>query len=145
MNLNQFSAEMERIRKELQGGIRKAEQRSVREAHRSFVARSSGQTTTKQLRMAGHPFATRAPQAAYDPTIINDQGGPFRNDWVSGGPAINGAGTMQSSVINVDPKSVFMFGTDNMVKRGIDDAVAAEIEPKRLQYHSDAIDAALNS
>lgn len=141
----QFSANMERIRKALVANIRAAEERSLREASRAFVKRSSGTASTSQLRKLGHPFAARAPQSSPDPSVVNDQGGPFRESWVQGGPTINGAGTMQSSVINVDPKSVYMFGTKTMVKRGIDDAVAADIEPRRLQYHSDAVDAALKA
>lgn len=146
MNLNEFSDTMGRIERALRENIRQAEARSVKEAKQAFVKRSSGMLTTKQLRQMGHPFASRAPQpGAADPDIVNDQGGPFRDDWTAFPPTVNGAGTMQSSVVNLDPKSRFMFGTNRMIKRGIDDAVAAEIEPKREGYHAQAIEDALNA
>jgi hypothetical protein len=146
MNLNEFSDTMGRMERALRQNIRQAEARSVKEAKQAFVKRSSGMLSTKQLRQMGHPFATRAPQpGAADPTVINDQGGPFKQDWTAFPPTTNGAGTMQSSVINLDPKAPLMFGTARMIKRGIDDAVADEIEPKRLQYHSQAIDDALDA
>jgi len=146
MNLNEFSKTVGSIERALRQNIRAAEERSVREAHRAFVRRSSGTLSTKRLRQMGHPYAARAPQpGTADPTIINEQTGVFKRDWTAFPPTVNGAGTMQSSVINLDPKSAYMFGTTRMIKRGIDDAVADEIEPKREQYHSQAIDDALNA
>jgi hypothetical protein len=118
-----------------------AESQSVKEAQRQAIVFSSGTITTATLRAAGHPFAVRAPNSAYNPSLINTQGGLFAASWRGIAPVVS-PGNIVSSVVNIDPKSIFMMGTRLMVKRPIGDKVKNAVQPRRLARIRKAVQSA---
>ena len=124
-----------------------ADKRTTKDGVDIAIQLSSGPNTLAMLRRAGHPYARRAPNPAYDPSQVNDQGGPFARSWRSavlwGRPAI----------FNVDPIARYLeqkgatqttyfddgrpilppvwSGRSKMVPRPIDEAIVTRLGPIR--------------
>lgn len=107
-----------------------AENASADEALKLFTKLSSGGISTKRLRLMGHPYARRAPQSL-DPSVINAQSGKFRDSWKKTSARMMGR-DLSTSVVNTDKTAKYMLGTNRMIARPIDQAVAAMMRPRRL-------------
>jgi len=108
-----------------------AETEMVKAAKEAAVRLSSGQYSAAQLRAAGHPYARRAPNAAYDAAIINAQTGRFRSAFAPILPVLSG-GTVRSAVINNSPEARYMTGTRSMIARPIAARTQQTVQPARL-------------
>ena len=99
-----------------------AERENIKDGAAALVAASSGTYTEEDLYKAGHPYSRRAPQVAYDPSIINAQTGEFRDGWKAQEPEATTESDMVQVVTkcpNFDPKAQFMRGTPLMVRRPV--------------------------
>lgn len=92
----------DQVKKEIRAKRVDADKRTAADGVNIAIRLSGGQNSLSALRKAGHPYARRAPNPSYDPSIINDQGGPFARSWKStmlwGCPAI----------MNTDPIAKFL-------------------------------------
>ena len=144
MNLTQFESYLRNLAPRVMEECAKSDARVIQEAMRLAVTYSSGPYKQAELTAAGHPYSRRAPNASYDPTIINAQSGVFRASWVV--PAQeHTAGGILTRCINTDPKAAYMLGTDRMVPRRIDTRVLTEIMPRREAGLRDAVKRALKA
>lgn len=144
MRAAQFTAAMKRKRDAILREILSAENQTINETQAMFVRASSGTISTKTLRLMGHPYAKRDPQTPLNPAVINKQSGAFKRDWRKARARMAG-GVIRGSVVNVDPKAVYMLGTTKMVQRPIDVAVANTMKPRRLSLLRNALARALRA
>ena len=107
-------------------------------AKASAVLLSSGPHSTAHLRAAGHPYARRAPNAAYDAAIINVQTGSFRSAWQTAPPS-GSSSRIVCGVVNRDKAARYMTGTAKMIERPIQVAVQTRVMPARIKRISTAI------
>ena len=108
------------------------EQVTTQAAKVAAVLLSSGPHSTAHLRAAGHPYARRAPNAAYDAAIINVQTGSFRSAWQTAAPT-GGSAKITCGLVNRDKAARYMTGTATMIERPIQLAVQARVRLPRLQ------------
>ena len=108
-----------------------AEKGTLKEAKADAVKLSSGPHSTAQLRAAGHPYARRAPNAAYDAAIINVQSGRFRAAWKTIAPAA-GLGGIVSRLVNGSPEAKYMSGTKTTIARAVGQRIASDVQPARI-------------
>lgn len=144
MSPKDFAAAMQRKKAAITKETIAAEKQTVNETQDLFRQMSSGTIKTKQLRMMGHPYARRDPQIPVDPSIINLQSGIFEKSWQKSLPKFVGT-ILKSSVVNIDPKAVFMLGTHPMIERPIDVVVALKMQPRRLALLRNALQRGLNA
>lgn len=107
-----------------------AEAVTVKEAAAAAIRQSSGTSSTKALRQAGHPFAVRAPNPAFDPAVINSQSGSFRAAWIPVQPSLSGS-KIVCGVVNRDRAAKYLSGTRTMIPRTVGDAVRASVASAR--------------
>jgi len=91
---------------------------TAQRAKTAAILYSSGGITSGMLTKVGHPFAVRAPNSAFNPAVINDQGGLFRQSWTVLPVGVTSA-AITARVVNTDKAAVFMLGTSKMVARPI--------------------------
>lgn len=115
-----------------------SERQTVKDAKRQAIIFSNGGISTAALRKAGHPFSRRAPNSAYDPGLINSQGGIFKSSFVISAPVVTSSGIV-SHVVNVDPKSAFLAGTKTMIARPLAAKVQAAVQPARVKRAQEAV------
>ena len=103
-------------------------------------ALSSGDTSLAQLATEDHPYAKRHAEPTRPPWLINDQGGPFKQDWqFRAGTQPTDAQMGEVVIENTDPIAIFLEdGTRTMVKRPIKDVIPQLLEPYRNQYIAEA-------
>lgn len=96
---------------------------TAKEARQELVDKSSGTLSLETLRRMGHPFARRKPQPALaDPTVINDQGGGFREAWEALPVETSETGATVR-IVNRHEDAQWMQGTARMIPRRIVAAV----------------------
>ena len=140
----QFAVKMGQIGNALQSQVLAAECQNLQNADRAAVRLSSGPHSTAQLRAAGHPYARRRPNPAYDAAILNIQGGGFVRDWRTDGPR-RGTGGIVSRLTNSNKVVKYLKGTKNTVARPVVNAIIKAVQPKRKNLLVAAVRAALRS
>jgi hypothetical protein len=141
----QFAAKMARVERALTAEIVRAERVTRREALKAADAQSAGPYSQAELTAAGHPYARRAPNASYDPAIVNRGKGIFRRSWRSLGP-IRWGGVVITKIWNEDPNSRFLQGgTRLMVARPVSQAILKAVTPGRFIRLAAAVARALKS
>lgn len=113
-----------------------AERENAQDARGELVAASHGSNSTADLRRAGHPYAKRAPNPAYDPSVVNDQGHGFPEGWAAGEPIADETGeTITSAVVNHHPDAHWIAtageGGSRQVARPIVQRAAAAVRERR--------------
>ena len=125
------------IRARLIRAVVAAESATLVSAKTAAVVVSSGDLTLKALARAGHPFARRAPNAAYNPSVINRQTGRFAASWRVVPPTVSGDSVV-SGLVNTDPNKVYLQGTSRMVARPVAANIARRIRLIRARRLSAA-------
>lgn len=136
----QFAAAMDRKAKALKVNVRAAQDEILKEAQAEFVKASSGPLSTRQLRKMGRPYGrgigAKIMRAVgnIDPDELNTQKGDFRKNWKKAGPRFRGGG-YDGSVVNTTmfghwTAAQIMLGTNRMIPRRIDTAVARKMRAK---------------
>ena len=137
MSAAKASAFLAAYQKRLQEKATEAIKLDIEQGRAELILASSGTHSSEDLYNAGHPYARRAPQVAYDPSIINAQTGEFRDAWFAEAPEVTEEPTgtvVTARCVNRDPKAHFMFGTPLMVKRPVvKRATAAILENRKLR------------
>lgn len=125
------------IRARLIRAVVAAESASLVSAKVAAVVVSSGDLTPKDLARAGHPFARRAPNAAFDPSVINKQTGRFAASWRVVPPTVSGDSVV-SGLVNTDLNKIYLQGTSRMVPRPVAANIARRVNPNRARRLSAA-------
>ena len=144
-SLSELIRSLSELEKNLIAEIEKAEMATATEARRVAILQfSSGTNTLDELAEAGHPYATRAPNPAYTPAVINGNR-MFREDWQQPEQHSYG-GHLVTMVVNTDPNTEYLFGTSKMVDRsGMLEQIEILMQPTREKNLAAAIDAAIRA
>ena len=123
-----------------------AEAQTVREANAAAVQAASGPHSTAQLKAAGHPYARRAPNPAFDAAIVNVQSGRFRAAFRALASRLV-SGVVKSSVVNNSPEARFLTGqpTRYMVGRALASRVQRTVQRGRAARIALAVQSAFYS
>lgn len=109
--------------------IDKALNQSAKAGVKLGRANSSGPFSLPELAAAGHPYARRRPNPAYDPAIINVHRGRFRAGWQAVS-AFAYRGGRTAFILNLsDVAGYLKTGTRFMVRRPVDVLTMADVEP----------------
>ena len=135
----QFSQHMTKAAAAVPRFLAAAEAVTLQEAKALAITLSSGTLTTATLRRAGHPFAVRAPNSAYDPGLINSQSKVFRSSFLAVNP-MAAFGEIVSSVLNNSAVAGYLAnGTRFMIARPLAVKVQAAVRVRRLARTAEAI------
>jgi hypothetical protein len=142
MTPQEFARSLQKKADLLEKEIMAAERQTLTEARAEAIKLSSGRLTATDLARAGHPFARRAPDAAYDPSVINARTGLFKRSWIGILPRVIG-GKIVTRLKNFSPEAKYMAGTKFMVPRTVGAEVKKRVQPRRLRRLRAAVKRAL--
>lgn len=122
--------------KDLKAATLAAEKENLQTAKGELVKATSGTNSKADLRRAGHPYAKRAPNSAFDPAIANTHSGQVPAGWVMTEPSESGD-TLTGKAANNTESALWLaragHGNSTSVARPIVQGVKAKVREPRTK------------